>query len=99
MLTEITVIDRIMIEMVGPIHIIYNTTVTRDNQVLVSTQSRRTLNPGDDISNEDTRITTIAGAVWTPDVIQRFNESMASRMSGPPSILPTLFTSEGPNNG
>lgn len=91
-------IDRVMVEMSGPIHIVFLNTVPFGDS-FVSTQTRRTLNPGDDLTDEDPRIVAIAQAVWTPEVIQMFNDSKESRLSGAPPSFPTLFSSEGPNNG
>jgi len=87
-LTENTVLDLIEVRENGMIQTRWRNEIHRDGELVTYTFHRQAFEPGADVSNEDPRIIAVANAVWTSDIIQRFNEYKASLMSP-----------EGLNNG
>ena len=71
-LTEKTLIDKIEIIENNSIQIRTATIIERDNIEISRTFHRHTLSPGDDITNEDAKVQSIANAVWTEEVIAAF---------------------------
>jgi hypothetical protein len=71
-LTEKTIIDKIELVETNHIQVRTSTIIERDNIEISRTFHRHTLSPGDDVSNEDTKVQAIANAVWTEEVIAAF---------------------------
>jgi hypothetical protein len=71
-LTEKTIIDKIELVETNHIQVRTATIIERDNIEISRTFHRHTLSPGDDVSNEDTKVQAIANAVWTEEVIAAF---------------------------
>lgn len=68
-LTEKTIIDKIELTEVNTIQIRTATIIERDGIEISRSYHRHVVCPGDDISNEDIKIQTIANAIWTEEVI------------------------------
>lgn len=83
MLTEKTVLDLIEVRENGLIQTRWRNEIHRDDELVTYTYHRQAFEPGTDVSNEDPRIVAVAQAVWTSDVIQRFNSYKSS-------LLPTV---------
>jgi hypothetical protein len=64
MLTKTQYIDNITVTENNTVHVRAVTVITEDDQELSRTYHRRTLSPGDDLSEEDPRVVAIAAAAW-----------------------------------
>ena len=64
-LTKETVVDKIEVLESNAIQVRTATRVMEDGEVLSSSYHRHVLHPGDDLSNEDPKVVTIATAAWT----------------------------------
>lgn len=96
MLTEVRVLDLVEVRENGLIQVRWRNEIRRGEEVVTYTYHRQAFEPGQDISDQDSKIISVANAVWTPEVIQRFNEYKDSLMAPVIDVIPT---SEGPNNG
>ena len=76
-LTEKTIIDKIELTEVNTIQIRTATIIEKDGIEIAKTYHRHSLNPGDDVSNEDTRVQAIANVIWTEEVINAYKALIA----------------------
>jgi len=80
-LTKTTVVDKIETLENGTIQVRTATRVLEDGAVLSSVFHRHVLNPGQDLTDQDSKVSAIATAVWTPEVIaayQAFQQEQAA---------------------
>lgn len=89
-------IDIIQLDEMSRVQIRKRCEITDNGNIIATTYHREVLEPGTDLTGQDPRVITVANAVWTPEVIQRFNEYKASLMAPVIDVTPTP---EGPNNG
>ena len=68
-LIEKKIIDKIEVLENNSIQIRTATIIEKDGIEIAKTYHRHVLSPGDDISNEDTKVQSIANAIWTDEVI------------------------------
>lgn len=73
MLEKISVIDSVNVLEFGQIQIRRVDRVVEDGVELSRQYHRHVLCPGDSLVGEDVRVIAIANAVWTPDVISKYN--------------------------
>lgn len=53
--------------------------------VLIATQNHREVSePGDDVSTKSARVKAVAGAVWTPEVVEAHRAAKASQVANGP---------------
>jgi len=78
-LTKETVVDKIEVLENGTLQVRSATRVLEDGEVLSSSFHRHVLTPGADTSNEDAKVTAIAEATWTTDVVTAYNDMIASQ--------------------
>jgi len=78
-LTKITVTDKIETLENGTIQVRTATRVLEDGAVLSSSFHRHVLSPGDDLTNEDARVSAIATATWTPEVVTAYEAMIAEQ--------------------
>jgi len=78
MYTEESVTDTINVRDTGHIEIRVSNNVLKDGVIISTNYHRHVISPGDDISQEDARVQSVAGAVWTPEVIAAFLLATAS---------------------
>jgi len=71
---EIT--DRLEILADATIQVRYKTQITEDGKEISFTYSREVLAPGDDVTGKPDPIPAIAELLWTPEVVQRYKESL-----------------------
>lgn len=76
-LTETSKVDQIEITESGVIQVRTVIIIEKDGVELTRTYHRHTCPPGIDISNEDPRVQAIANAVWTPEVIEAYQQLIA----------------------
>jgi hypothetical protein len=81
-LTETTKVDQIEVLENCTLQIRTATIIEKDGQELTRTFFRTTKTPGEDVSNEDTKVQAIANAIWTPEVIAEYEQYVASLTNG-----------------
>jgi urease accessory protein UreE len=77
-LEEKSVVDKIEVLLLGQIQVRRRDQILKDGVEVAATYHRHVLNPGDDLSNEDSRVVAIAEATWTPEVIAAYQASLES---------------------
>ncbi len=82
MYTEQSVIDSIEILEDGRLQVRRSDRVLKNGLVIAQTYHRHVLEPGQDIKAEDSKVAKVAAAVWTRDVIDKFNLAMAPLENG-----------------
>ena len=71
-------IDKIEVLGNGIIQVREVTRIMEDGKELSSSYRRWTLSPGQDISNEESRVQTICNAMWTEEVIAAYQAQRQS---------------------
>ena len=78
-LTKETVVDKIEVLEKGQVQVRTATRVLEDGVALSSSFHRHVLAPGDDLTEQDTRVSAIATATWTPEVVTAYEEMVAAQ--------------------
>jgi len=78
-LTETTKVDQIEVVENGSIQIRTATIIERDGVEISKSFHRHVKHPGEDVSNEDSKVQAIANAIWTEEVIAEY---LASQSNG-----------------
>ena len=73
-LIEKQIIDKIELTEVNTIQIRIATSIIKDGAEIAKTYHRHSLSPGDDVSNEDSRVQAIANVIWTEEVVNAYKE-------------------------
>jgi hypothetical protein len=80
-LTETTKVDLIELVETNHIQVRTATIIEKDGIEISRTFHRHSLRPGEDVSNEDSKVQAIANVIWTEEVITeyqaKFNEGIA----------------------
>ena len=76
-LTKKTVVDKIEVLENSTIQVRCAIRVLEDDKMLSQSYHRHVLHPGDDLSNEDSKVVAVANAAWTPEVIAAYQASLA----------------------
>ena len=71
-LIEQSVIDQIEVTRNCSINVRRADLILKDGAEIGKTYHRHVLAPGDDLSNQDAKVTAIAQAVWTPEVLDAY---------------------------
>ena len=74
-LTKEIVVDKIEVLEMGQVQVRTATRVLEDGTQLSSSFHRHVLAPGDDLSEQDARVSAIATATWTDEVIAAYQEA------------------------
>lgn len=79
-LTEITKIDQIE---VLDFHLQIRTVniIEKDGVEISRTFSRSIVEAGDDLTNQDPKVQSIANAIWTPEIISQYRDSLSDSIS------------------
>jgi hypothetical protein len=79
-LTEITKIDQIE---VLDFHLQIRTAniIEKDGVEISRTFSRSIVEAGDDLTNQDPKVQSIANAIWTPEIIAQYRDSLSDSVS------------------
>ena len=77
-LEEVSVVDKIEVLLAGQIQVRTRNQVLRDGVEIAATYHRHVLRPGDDLTNEDPRVTAIANATWTEEVVAAYQAHLES---------------------
>jgi hypothetical protein len=80
MLEKISVIDQIEVTSTGHIQVRRADKIMEDGKELGKTYHRHVLAPGDDLKGQDLKVSAIAQAAWTPEVIAAHQSALAERM-------------------
>ena len=78
-LTKEIVVDKIEVLEKGQVQVRTATRVLEDGVALSSSFHRHVLAPGDDLSEQDARVSAIATATWTPEVVTAYEEMVAAQ--------------------
>ena len=73
-LIEKQIIDKIELTEVNTIQVRTSTSIIKDGAEIAKTYHRHSLSPGDDVSNEDSRVQAIANVIWTEEVVNAYKE-------------------------
>ena len=77
-LEEVSVVDKIEVLLLGQIQVRRRDQVLKDGVEIAARYHRHVLNPGDDLTNEDPRVSAIAAATWTEEVIAAYQTHLAA---------------------
>lgn len=77
MFKEVSVIDSINVLADGQIQVRRSDKVFRNEIEIANVLHRHVISPGDDLQKEDARVIMVAKAVWTPEVIEDYQKSIA----------------------
>ena len=75
-LTKEIVVDKIEVLEMGQVQVRTATRVLEDGTQLSSSFHRHVLSPGDDLTEQDARVSAIATATWTDEVIAAYQEAV-----------------------
>jgi urease accessory protein UreE len=81
-LTKETIVDKVEVLEMGQVQVRTATRVLEDGVALSSSFHRHVLAPGDDLSEQDAKVSAIATATWTPAVVTAYNAMMAEQLMG-----------------
>ena len=73
-LIEKQIIDKIELTEVNTIQVRTSTSIIKDGAEIAKTYHRHSLSPGDDVSNEDSRVQAIANVILTEEVVNDYKE-------------------------
>ena len=74
-LTEETIVDKIEVVENGSVQVRTATVIKRDDVEINRSFHRHVLAPGDDITDQDARVSAIATATWTDEVVTAYQAS------------------------
>ena len=78
-LTKETIVDRIEVLEMGQVQVRTATRVLEDGVALSSSFHRHVLVPGDDLTEQDAKVSAIATATWTPEVVTAYEAMIAAQ--------------------
>ena len=73
------VIDKIEVLEMGQVQVRTATRVLEDGAVLSSSFHRHVLHPGQDLTDQDPKVSAIANAVWTDEVVTAYEAMIAEQ--------------------
>jgi len=76
-LIEKQIVDLVELVQSNHIQVRTATIIERDGVEISKSFHRHVIAPGDDVSNEDTKVQAIANAIWTAEVIAAYQASIA----------------------
>ena len=78
-LTKEIITDKIEVLEMGQVQVRTATRVLEDGVALSSSFHRHVLAPGDDLSEQDAKVSAIATATWTPEVVTAYEAMIAAQ--------------------
>ena len=75
-LIEKTIVDKVELIENNSIQVRTATIIERDGTEIAKTYHRHVVSPGDDITNEDSKVQAVANAIWTAEVIAVYRASL-----------------------
>jgi len=79
-LTEQTIVDKIEVVENGSVQVRTATVIKRDDVEINRSFHRHVLTPGSDLTDQDARVSAIATATWTDDVITAYQASQTEEI-------------------
>ena len=73
------VVDKIEVLEQGQLQVRTSSVIMEDGVELSRGYHRHVLNPGDDVGGQDARVSAIANATWTPEVVSDWEAFLASQ--------------------
>jgi urease accessory protein UreE len=80
-LTKEIVVDKVEVLEMGQLQVRTATRVLEDGVQLSSSFHRHVLAPGDDLSEQDAKVSAIATATWTPAVVSAYEAMIAEQLN------------------
>ena len=77
-LTETIIIDKIELVENNSIQVRTATIIKKDGTEIAKTYHRHVVSPGDNVTNEDSKVQAIANAIWTEEVIAAYQALIAN---------------------
>lgn len=77
-LTEKIIVDKVELVENNSIQVRTANIIERDGTEISRTFQRHVVHPGDDVTNEDPKVQTIANAIWTEEVIAAYQALIAN---------------------
>ncbi|MEK9770391.1 MAG: hypothetical protein VW683_15880 [Betaproteobacteria bacterium] len=77
-LSEETIVDKIEVIENGSVQVRTATVIKRDDVEINRSFHRHVLAPGDDLTDQDARVTAIANATWTDEVVSAYAAAQES---------------------
>ena len=81
-LEKVTLVDKIEVLEMGQVQIRTATRIKEDGKVISQSFTRSIVVPGDDLSGQDARVTAIANATWTSEVVSAYEALIAKQKAG-----------------
>ena len=78
-LTKEIIVDKIEVLEMGQVQVRTATRVLEDGTQLSQSFHRHVLAPGDDLTEQDAKVSAIATATWTPEVVTAYEEMVAAQ--------------------
>ena len=75
-LSEETIVDKIEVVENGSVQVRTATVIKRDGVEINRSFHRHVLAPGDDLTDQDARVSAIATATWTDEVVAAYQASL-----------------------
>ena len=82
MLSKTSVVDLISVDESCILSVRTATVVSEDGTELSRSYHRTTLPPGSDLEGHDPKVIAVAEAVWTPEVVQAYQDQLAAGPGG-----------------
>ncbi len=79
-LTEETIVDKIEVIENGCVNVRTATVIKRDDVEINRSFHRHALAPGDDLTDQDARVSAIANATWTDEVVTAYQASQTEEI-------------------
>ncbi len=79
-LEKVVVIDQIEVTELGQIQVRQATRIMEDGKEIGKTYHRHVLSPGDSLEGQDAKVTAIAKAVWTDEVVKTYKDMVKQEM-------------------
>ena len=77
-LTKEVVIDKVEVVENGIVQVRQVTRIMEDGNQLSSSYHRWSLSPGQDVSDQESKVQAVCNAVWTPEVIEAYEAQQAA---------------------
>ena len=79
-LTKEVVIDKVEVVEIGIVQVRQVTRIMEDGNQLSSSYHRWTLTPGQDVSDQESKVQAVCNAVWTPEVITAYEAQLQANL-------------------
>jgi len=79
-LTEQTIVDKIEVVENGSVQVRTATVIKRDDVEINRSFHRHVLTPGSDLTDQDARVSAIATATWTDEVVTAYQASLTQEI-------------------